>query len=128
MRGEAWRAFVLTGDGELQEGSKLGGGDDASTTAGQPGGDRRSQPIQQGDFTEVTQRMSLGRALALVGFAVHELDGHDHAALLPALPELQVESGKPTCILPTHLRARAFPLRRINRPGIMVCPPASSLK
>jgi len=56
--------------------------------------------IQQGDFTEVTQRMEpLAERWRSFGFAVHELDGHDHAALLARFAELQVESGKPTCII-----------------------------
>jgi transketolase len=101
MRGEAWRAFVLTGDGELQEGSNW----EAAMTAQHYGLDNLvvivdRNRIQQGDFTEVTQRMEpLAERWRSFGFAVHELDGHDHAALLARFAELQVESGKPTCII-----------------------------
>ena len=58
MRGETWRTFVLTGDGELQEGSNW----EAAMTAHHYGLDNLvlivdRNRIQQGDFTETTIRM-----------------------------------------------------------------------
>ena len=58
MRNESWRVFVLTGDGELQEGSNW----EAAMTAQHYGLDNLTvivdrNRIQQGDFTETTIRM-----------------------------------------------------------------------
>src|SRR5208282_2734089 len=58
IKGESWRTFVLTGDGELQEGSNW----EAAMTANQYGLDNLivivdRNRIQQGDFTETTIRM-----------------------------------------------------------------------
>jgi transketolase len=58
MRHESWRVFVLTGDGELQEGSNW----EAAMTAQHYGLDNLTlivdrNRIQQGDFTENTIRM-----------------------------------------------------------------------
>jgi transketolase len=33
------------------------------------------------------------------GWAVREIDGHDHAALEAALTEIPVEADKPTCVI-----------------------------
>ena len=58
MRGESWRTFVLTGDGELQEGSNW----EAAMTAQHYGLDNLvvivdRNRIQQGDFTDKIIRM-----------------------------------------------------------------------
>ena len=86
MRKESWRVFVLTGDGELQEGSNW----EAAMTAQHYGLDNFTvivdrNRIQQGDFTENTIRMEpLAARFAAFGFAVEEIDGHSTAALLRA--------------------------------------------
>ena len=70
MRHETWRTFVLTGDGELQEGSNW----EAAMTAQHYGLDNLivivdRNRIQQGDFTEKTHADgAAGRALAGVWF------------------------------------------------------------
>jgi transketolase len=101
MRGEDWRTFVLTGDGELQEGSNW----EAAMTAQQYGLDNLivivdRNRIQQGDFTEKIIRMDpLAPKWAAFGFAVAEVDGHDHGALLELFAKVPLEKGKPTCII-----------------------------
>lgn len=101
MRRESWRAFVLTGDGELQEGSNW----EAAMTAQHYGLDNLivivdRNRIQQGDFTENTLRMEpLADRWKSFGFAVEEIDGHDTGALLARLSSLPFEKGKPNCLI-----------------------------
>jgi transketolase len=101
MRHETWRVFVLTGDGELQEGSNW----EAAMTAQHYGLDNLivivdRNRIQQGDFTEKTLRMEpLAERWRAFGFAVAEVDGHDSGALLERLSAVPIEPGKPTCVI-----------------------------
>lgn len=101
MRNETWRAFVLTGDGELQEGSNW----EAAMTAQHYGLDNLTvivdrNRIQQGDFTEKTIRMEpLGERWRAFGFAVKEVDGHDPAVLLNTFSHLPRQPGKPSCVI-----------------------------
>lgn len=99
--GARWRTFVLTGDGELQEGSNW----EAAMTAGHRGLDRLTVIVdrnrfQQGDATESTVRLDpLADRWRAFGWAVTEVDGHDHAALLDLFNRLPLEPGKPTCVI-----------------------------
>ena len=99
--GTTWRTFVLTGDGELQEGSNW----EAAMTAGHRGLDHLTVIVdrnrfQQGDATENTVRLDpLAERWRAFGFAVTEVDGHDHAALLDVLSAVPLEAGKPTCVI-----------------------------
>jgi transketolase len=101
MRHESWRVFVLTGDGELQEGSNW----EAAMTAQHYGLDNLivivdRNRLQQGDFTENTLRMEpLADRWRAFGFSVAEVDGHDPEALLERFSVLPIESGKPTCLI-----------------------------
>jgi len=101
MQKESWRVFVLTGDGELQEGSNW----EAAMTAQHYGLDNLTvivdrNRLQQGDFTEKTLRMEpLADRWKSFGFAVREVDGHDHAALLQEFGGLPFEPGKPSCLI-----------------------------
>ena len=108
MRSESWRVFVLVGDGELQEGSNW----EAAMCAQQYGLDNLTvivdrNKIQQGDFTENTIRMEpLADRWAAFGFAVTELDGHDHLALLNAFRSAPQEVGKPSCIIAKTIKGK----------------------
>jgi len=108
MRGESWRTFVLTGDGELQEGSNW----EAALTAQQYGLDNLvvivdRNRIQQGDFTEQIIRIEpLAPKWVAFGFAVAEVDGHDHAALLECFSRLPLEKGKPCCIIANTVKGK----------------------
>lgn len=110
MRGESWRTFVLTGDGELQEGSNW----EAAMTANHYGLDNLivivdRNRIQQGDFTENTIRMdTLPERFASFGFAVAELDGHNHQALHDRLAALPIAPGKPSCIIANTTKAKGI--------------------
>ena len=96
-----WRTFVLTGDGELQEGSNW----EAAMAAAHFGLDNLTwivdrNGLQQGDATERTIRLEpLADKMRAFGWAVREVDGHDHAALLEAFRALPFEAGKPNGII-----------------------------
>lgn len=108
MRKESWRTFVLVGDGELQEGSNW----EAAMSAQQYKLDNLivivdRNRLQQGDFTESTIRMEpLAARWTSFGFAVLEIDGHDHLALLEALTAVPLDQGKPTCLIANTLKGK----------------------
>jgi len=118
MRGESWRVFVLTGDGELQEGSNW----EAAMTAQHYRLDNLivivdRNRIQQGDFTEKTIRMDpLAAKWAAFGFAVVEIDGHNHAALLERFSNLPLEPGRPTCIIANTIKGKGVSFAE-NKPA-----------
>src|ERR1039458_7568508 len=101
MRKESWRVFALVGDGELQEGSNW----EAAMCAQQYGLENLvvivdRNRLQQGDFTENTINMEpLADRWAAFGFAVREVDGHDHLALFEAFSTAPIEKGKPSCFI-----------------------------
>lgn len=101
MRNESWRVFVLVGDGELQEGSNW----EAAMCAQQYKLDNLvvivdRNRLQQGDFTENTICMEpLADRWTAFGFAVKEVDGHDHLALFEAFSAVPIEKGKPSCFI-----------------------------
>jgi transketolase len=118
MRKEDWRTFVVTGDGELQEGSNW----EAALTAQQYGLDNLvvivdRNRIQQGDFTEQIIRMDpVAPKWSAFGFAVAEVDGHDHAALLECFDNLPLERGKPTCIIANTIKGKGVSFAE-NKPA-----------
>ncbi|WP_210251363.1 transketolase [Aureimonas psammosilenae] len=101
LKGESWRTFCVTGDGELQEGSNW----EAMMFAGHQQlsnltliTDRNG--LQQGARVDDTNDLSpLGEKLAAFGWEVRDIDGHDHAALLDAL-------GRPGTTKPVFVLAR----------------------
>jgi transketolase len=110
MKSESWRVFVLVGDGELQEGSNW----EAAMCAQQYGltnliliVDRNR--IQQGDFTESTISMEpLADRWKAFGFAVKELDGHDHLALHQAFSSVPIEKGRPSCFIARTVKGKGI--------------------
>lgn len=99
--GSGRRVFVLTGDGELQEGSNW----EALMFAAQRGlsnlcvvVDRNH--LQQGATTEATNDLSpLDDKARAFGCEVHDVDAHDVGALLDAFATVPAASGKPTFII-----------------------------
>jgi len=108
MKNETWRVFVLVGDGELQEGSNW----EAAMCAQQYDLDNLTviidrNRIQQGDFTENTIRMEpLAERWSAFGFAVKEVDGHDHLGLLDTLASAPLEKGRPSCIIAKTVKGK----------------------
>ena len=108
MKSESWRVFVLVGDGELQEGSNW----EAAMCAQQYNLENLivivdRNRIQQGDFTESTIRMEpLAQRWSAFGFAVKELDGHDHLELLQSFASVPLEKGKPSCFIARTIKGK----------------------
>jgi transketolase len=96
-----WRTFVLTGDGELQEGSNW----EAVMTAAHLRLDNLTaivdrNRLQQGDATEKTVTLEpLAERWRAFGWSVVDVDGHDVEALTKAFDQLPAEAGRPTCII-----------------------------
>jgi len=103
-----WRAFVLTGDGELQEGSNW----EAALIAAHQRLDTLvcivdRNHIQMMDRTERIARLDpLADKWRAFGWAVREVDGHDHAALLEALHAVPFEPGRPSCLIANTRKGR----------------------
>jgi transketolase len=101
ITGLGYRVFVVTGDGELQEGSNW----EAAMAAAHYKLDNLTvivdrNRLQQGDGTEQTMHLDpLDEKWKAFGWSVVEVDGHDHAALLDLFLSGPLEPGKPTCII-----------------------------
>jgi len=108
MRKESWRVFVLTGDGELQEGSNW----EAAMTAQHYGLENLTlivdrNRIQQGDFTENTINMEpLAERFKAFGFSVQEIDGHSTGTLFDRLSRLPLEAGKASCLIANTVKGK----------------------
>lgn len=108
IAGGVWRTFVLTGDGELQEGSNW----EALMSAGQFQLDTLTlivdrNRLQQGDTTENTVTLDpLADRLRAFGWSVVDVNGHDVDALLGACAALPLEAGRPTAIIAHTVKGR----------------------
>jgi len=108
LTGGGWRTFVLTGDGELQEGSNW----EAAMAAGQFALDTLTlivdrNRLQQGDTTENTVTLDpLADRFRAFGWGVVEVDGHDVEALIGVLEALPVAAGRPTAIVAQTTKGR----------------------
>jgi transketolase len=108
MDGAAWRTFVLTGDGELQEGSNW----EAAMAASQFRLDNLSvvvdrNRLQLGEETERTIGLEpLADRWRAFGWAVVEVDGHDVEALARTFDALPVEAGRPSCVIAKTCKGR----------------------
>lgn len=101
LDGAAWRTFVITGDGELQEGSNW----EAMMAAAQFGLDNLTlivdhNRLQQGARLADTNELApLAPKVAAFGWAVEEIDGHDMDAIVAATSKETVVPGRPKCIV-----------------------------
>ena len=108
LQGATWRTFVLTGDGELQEGSNW----EAAMAASHFGLDRLTvivdrNGLQQGDRTERTVGLEpLADRWRSFGWSVADVDGHDVAALIDRLTQGPLEPGRPTCLIARTRKGR----------------------
>ena len=108
IAGKDFRTYVLTGDGEQQEGSNW----EAAITAGYRKVanltlivDRNH--LQQGQSTEETTGLGdVGEKYRAFGFEVVEVDGHDHAALLDALGAPVGAREMPLCVIANTVKGK----------------------
>jgi len=99
--GKAWRTFVLTSDGEWDEGSNW----EAALFAAHHHLDNLIAIVDANDLQSLD---TVGKTLGLeplpekfeaFGWAVREVDGHDHAALTRELGSAPWEPGKPSILI-----------------------------
>jgi transketolase len=101
LDGAAWRTFVITGDGEMQEGSNW----EAIMAAAQFRLDNLTliidhNRLQQGARLADTNDLApFAPKLAAFGWTVIEIDGHDMDEILAVLSRDRIVAGKPTCIV-----------------------------
>jgi transketolase len=100
------RAFVVMGDGEMQEGSNW----EAAMTAAHYELDSLTaivdrNRLQQGARTEQTKRLEpLAAKLDSFGFEVRDIDGHDHAALMDAFAPST--TGRPVGVIANTVKGK----------------------
>jgi transketolase len=96
-----WRTFVITGDGEMQEGSNW----EAIMAAAQYRLDNLTliidhNRLQQGDRLADTNDLApFPPKLEAFGWTVDEIDGHDMEQICAAASRDRITSGKPHCIV-----------------------------
>ncbi|WP_121062364.1 transketolase [Chachezhania antarctica] len=108
ITGASYRTYVLTGDGEQQEGSNW----EAAMVAG----NRKlanltlivdRNRLQQGAGTEETNGLDpLDDKYRAFGWEVVEVDGHDHAALLDVLGAPVGARDKPLCVIANTVKGK----------------------
>ena len=103
-----FRTFVLTGDGELQEGSNW----ESALTAAHRKLENLTlivdrNRLQQGAGTEETASLDpLEDKWRAFGWHVETVDGHDHGQLLDVLSASPKERGKPLCIVANTFKGK----------------------
>lgn len=101
LNGDSWRTFVITGDGEMQEGSNW----EAIMAAAQFKLDNLTliidhNRLQQGArLADTNNLVPFAPKFEAFGWAVEEIDGHDMAQICQALSPETVTQGKPKCIV-----------------------------
>lgn len=107
--GGASRAFVVLGDGELQEGSVW----EAAMCAGHEGLDNLVAVVDRNrlQITGATFGMdALAERWRSFGWAVAEVDGHDIAALRATFAAVPADPGRPTVVLANTVKGKGVRL------------------
>ncbi|MDF2984272.1 MAG: transketolase [Devosia sp.] len=111
-----FRTFVLTGDGELQEGSNW----EAALTAGHRKLENLTliidrNRLQQGARTEETASLDpLDDKWRAFGWHVEMVDGHDHRALYEVLSKSPKGRGKPLCVIANTFKGKGVSFMHDN--------------
>jgi transketolase len=111
LSGGPSRVFVVVGDGEMNEGSIW----EAALVASAKRLDNLVVIVDRNGFQANVATESLipleplADKLAAFGFAVTEIDGHDHAALAGAFAPLPRRAGSPTAIVAKTVRNKGLP-------------------
>ncbi|WP_235982203.1 transketolase [Novosphingobium aerophilum] len=104
-----YRVFVITGDGELQEGSNW----EAAMTAGHRKLSNLTlivdrNRLQQGARTEDTVSLEpLADKWRAFGWNVAEVDGHDIAAMIPLL-DGSIPRERPLCVIASTIKGKGI--------------------
>jgi len=110
MDKKEYRVFVITGDGELQEGSNW----EAAMTAAYYGLDNLivivdRNMLQLGDFTEnITRLEPLAEKWKSFGWGVEVIDGHDIEKLLTAFNKIPFVKGQPSVIIANTVKGKGL--------------------
>ena len=110
-QGALWRTFVLMSDGECGEGSNW----EAALFAAHHRLDRLTAIIDYnklqslGSVADTLGLEPLGEKFAAFGWAVREVDGHDHAALTELLGDRVWQPGKPQLVLAHTTKGKGVP-------------------
>jgi len=114
--GAGYRTFVLTGDGELQEGSNW--------EAALPAGHRKLENLtvivdrnrlQQGARTEETAGLDpLDDKWRAFGWHVEMVDGHDYGQLYKVLSASPRGRGKPLCVIANTIKGKGVSFMHDN--------------
>jgi len=106
--GEDWRTFVLMSDGELDEGSNW----EAMLFAAHHGLDNLVAIV---DYNKLQSLTTIAKTLGLepladkfkaFGWAVREVDGHDHSALVRDLGGVPWTPGKPSILIAHTIKGK----------------------
>jgi len=116
MRGRPSRVFVVTGDGELDEGSIW----EAALSAAKHGLDNLTVVVDYnklqsyGRIDDVMPLEPLADKWKAFGFAVREVDGHDVSALRDVFQALPFAPGKPNAIIAHTLKGRGISFAELD--------------
>jgi len=105
-----YRVFVLTGDGELQEGSNW----EAAMAAANYKLDNLvviidRNKLQLGDFTEnISQLEPLAKKWDSFGWAVNMVDGHNIEAMTNLLSSIPFIKGKPSIVIASTIKGKGL--------------------
>lgn len=108
MRGASHRVFVVTGDGEINEGSVW----EAAMMAGKHGVDNYTVIVDYnklqsyGPTRDVQDLEPLSDKWRSFGFEVRNVDGHDVTALQALFSELPFAEGKPNAVISHTVKGR----------------------
>ena len=110
------RVIVLTGDGEINEGSNW----EAAMSAAKHQLSNLTLMVDYnklqsyGRTSEVLSLEPLANKLSSFGFATREVDGHDVSALTKVLEQLPFESHAPSAIICHTIKGKGFPFAEGN--------------
>jgi transketolase len=116
LGGAGWRTVVLTGDGELQEGSNW----EAAMAAAHYRLDNLTLIIDRNglQLTDSTERTMALEPLAdkwrSFGWSVRPVDGHDHGALEKVLKSVPFSRGRPNCVIAATHKGQGVSFMRDN--------------
>ena len=116
MRGHEWRTFVVTGDGEINEGSVW----EAAMSAAKHRLDNYTLIVDYnkhqsfGPTSEVLELEPLWEKLTSFGFTTREADGHDVKNLSQTFADLPFERGRPNTVICHTVKGKGVPFAENN--------------